>query len=259
MANLGGLAVGSTVKLAVNGTLTSFIIIQHGLPSSVYDSSCDGTWLMSESIYTLRPFGVSVNNYSLSTMHTYLNGDYINLFSEDIKNAIKTVRIPYSKGTGSSGSLAVGANGLETKVFLLSAAEMGYSSNYMRIEGAPVSYFNGVDNTQKIGLYNGNPTIWWLRSPNISGNTTMFYVRQTNGMLVSGTMTNQYGVRPAFILPSDITLDENGNIAVKSFGGFANIGGVNKELAGGHVNIAGAWKDISGIYMNIGGTWKEMP
>ena len=41
---LGDMAVGSTVKIKVNGTLTDFIIVHQGNPDpGIYDASCDGT------------------------------------------------------------------------------------------------------------------------------------------------------------------------------------------------------------------------
>ena len=42
--SLCNMAVGSTVKIKVDGTLMDFIIVQQGNPdSTIYDSSCDGT------------------------------------------------------------------------------------------------------------------------------------------------------------------------------------------------------------------------
>ena len=44
---LGDMAVGSTVKIKVNGTAKDFIIVHQGNPdSTIYDSSCDGTWVL---------------------------------------------------------------------------------------------------------------------------------------------------------------------------------------------------------------------
>lgn len=41
---LCNMAVGSTVKIKVDGTLMDFIIVHQGNPdSTIYDSSCDGT------------------------------------------------------------------------------------------------------------------------------------------------------------------------------------------------------------------------
>ena len=41
---LSSKAVGSIVKIKVNGTLRDFIVVQQGKPSSIYDESCNGTW-----------------------------------------------------------------------------------------------------------------------------------------------------------------------------------------------------------------------
>lgn len=53
MANvlLSTKAVGSTVKLTVNGKAREFIVVHQGKPSSVYDESCNGTWLLMKDIY----------------------------------------------------------------------------------------------------------------------------------------------------------------------------------------------------------------
>ena len=49
-AKLGAKAVGSIVKLKVGGTAKEFIVVHQGKPSSMYDSSCDGTWLLMKDI-----------------------------------------------------------------------------------------------------------------------------------------------------------------------------------------------------------------
>ena len=55
MANvkLGTKAVGSIVKIKVNGASKDFIVVQQGNPNtSTYDSSCAGTWLLMTVSYT---------------------------------------------------------------------------------------------------------------------------------------------------------------------------------------------------------------
>ena len=113
MANvkLGTKAVGSIVKIKVNGAAKDFIIVHQGLPSSAYDASCNGTWLLMKDIYTTSTFSNNNNSYKDSSIHSYLNGTFFNLIDGDIRNAIKQVKIPYQNGTGSGGSLATGSNG----------------------------------------------------------------------------------------------------------------------------------------------------
>ena len=95
MANvrLGAKAVGSTVKIKVNGTVKDFIIIHQGKPSSVYDDSCNGTWLLMKDIYEKRQWNSSnTNDYANSTIHSYLNSTFLNLLESNIKTAIKQVK-----------------------------------------------------------------------------------------------------------------------------------------------------------------------
>ena len=90
MANvrLGAKAVGSTVKIKVNGTVKDFIIIHQGKPSSVYDDSCNGTWLLMKDIYEKRQWNSSnTNDYANSTIHSYLNSTFLNLLEPNIKRA----------------------------------------------------------------------------------------------------------------------------------------------------------------------------
>ena len=53
MANkaISTLAVGSSVYLNVGGVRKEFLVVHQGKPSSLYDSSCNGTWLLMKDIY----------------------------------------------------------------------------------------------------------------------------------------------------------------------------------------------------------------
>ena len=129
MANkaISTLAVGSSVYLNVGGVRKEFLVVHQGLPSSMYDASCNGTWLLMKDIYENRKWHSSnVNKYETSDINTYLNGPFFNLFDSNIKDAIKQVKLPYRKGGGSGGTTQQGANGLPCKIFLLSAPEVHY-------------------------------------------------------------------------------------------------------------------------------------
>lgn len=162
MANvkLGTKAVGSIVKIKVNGASKDFIVVQQGNPNtSTYDSSCNGTWLLMKDIYTTSTFGNN-NSYKDSSIHTYLNGTFYNLIDSNIRAAIKQVKIPYQNGTGSGGSLATGSNGLSTKVFLLSGYEVGWTTSdngYFPKDGVRLAYFgNSSSGNSKRIAYNGS-------------------------------------------------------------------------------------------------------
>ena len=122
MANvkLGTKAVGSIVKIKVNGASKDFIVVQQGNPNTgTYDSSCAGTWLLMKDIYTTSTFGNN-NSYKDSSIHTYLNGTFYNLIDSNIRAGIKQVIIPYLNGTCSCDSLATGSNAHSPKEILLS-------------------------------------------------------------------------------------------------------------------------------------------
>lgn len=210
MANvkLGTKAVGSIVKIKVNGASKDFIVVQQGNPNtSTYDSSCAGTWLLMKDIYTTSTFSSNNNSYKDSSIHSYLNSTFFNLIDSDIRAAIKQVKIPYQNGTGSGGSLATGSNGLSTKVFLLSGYEVGWTTSdnsYFPKDGAKLDYFgSGSGGNSKRIAYNGSSAaIWWLRSPNTNNNNNVWNVN-TDGSNNNNWYNNSYGVRPALMEPCD--------------------------------------------------------
>lgn len=207
------IVVGSTVKLLENGTAVEYLVVHQGLPSSMYDMSCDGTWLLRKDIYETRQWHSSnTNSYKASTIHSYLNSTFLGLFDSDIQVAIKEVKIPYVNGTADS-AVASGANGLAAKIFLLSGYEVGWTQStysYFPIDGACLSYFIGTAATdsKRTGYLSGTATIWWLRSPltNVTKNAwSVLYSGDYGG----GLCSNSYGIRPALVLPSTAVFDKN--------------------------------------------------
>ncbi len=202
---LGSLAVGSIVKIKVNGAAKDFIIVHQGLPSSDYDASCNGVWVVMKGIYTKSTFGNN-NHYNGSGIHTYLNETFYNLINFKIRAAIKQVKIPYITTSG----IQSGANGLSTKVFLLSGTEVGFSGvSYMFNEGAKLSYF---DSASKRVAYNGSSAaVWWLRSPGTNSSLGVWGVK-SDGFNDRWNCNYTNGVRPALILPSTTLVDKSSNV-----------------------------------------------
>ena len=211
------LAVGSTVKLMEGGTAVEYLVVNQGIPSnsSLYDASCDGTWLLRKDIHSERQWNSSnVNDYANSTINTWLNGDFFNSFGSVEQAAIKQVKIPYRAGYGSDGSDQSGANGLLCKIFLLGGYEVGFTTSdnpYFPADGAKLSYFEaGTDSSalnKRIAYLNGLETIWWLRSPRTDGTRRAWCV-QTIGILGGGDTSDSAGIRPALVLPSNALFDE---------------------------------------------------
>lgn len=221
MANvkLSTKAVGSIVKIKVNGAAKDFIIVHQGLPSSAYDASCNGVWVVMKDIYTTSTFGNN-NSYKDSSIHSYLNSTFYNLIDSKIRAAIKQVKIPYQNGTGSGGSLATGANGLSTKVFLLSGYEVGWTTSdnsYFPRDGAKLDYFgSGSGGNSKRVAYNGSSAAeWWLRSP-YTGNGNGVWGVKSDGSNGIWNYNNTYGVRPAFVLPSTLVVSDDGTVSTNT-------------------------------------------
>lgn len=214
MANvkLSTKAVGSIVKIKVNGAAKDFIIVHQGLPSSAYDASCNGVWVVMKDIYTTMKWDGSNNDYLNSDMTAYLNGTFISLIDADIRNAIKQVKIPYTNY--SNNNVMSGSNGLSCKVFLLSGTEVGFSGvSYMNTEGAKLSYF---DSANKRVAYNGSSAAeWWLRSPDTSSSYIVWTVK-SDGSSGHWNYHVTCGVRPAFVLPSSLVVSDDGTVSTNT-------------------------------------------
>ena len=260
MANvkLGTKAVGSIVKIKVNGASKDFIVVQQGNPNtSTYDSSCAGTWLLMKDIYTTSTFGNN-NSYKDSSIHTYLNGTFYNLIDSDIRAAIKQVKIPYLNGTGGGdGSLATGANGLSTKVFLLSGYEVGWTTsddiNFPK-DGIRLAYFgSGSGGNSKRVAYNGSSADrWWLRSPHTNNHGSVWAVN-TEGSYDAGRWNyHSDGVRPALILPSTLFVSNDGTVSTNTAPSTPWNISVPSSIMGG-TNISISWAKSSDAESNLAG------
>lgn len=208
MAFLGDKAVGSIVKLNISGVATDFIVVHQGLPSSKYDDSCNGTWLLMKDIYGTKAWDSTNNDYKNSDIHDYLNGTFLDLFDSNIKEAINQVQIPCRSAL------------LSTKIFLLSGYEVGWTQSTSAdfpIEGACLSYFSGTaeEDSKRIAYLDGSATIWWLRSYRVGYSKNVIFVN-TAGGYGNLSCTVVYGIRPALILPSSLLVGEDGTVSTNT-------------------------------------------
>ena len=254
---LSSKAIGSTIKLKVNGSAKDFIVVHQGKPSSVYDDSCNGTWLLMKDIYENRAWHSSnTNDYANSTIHSYLNSTFLNLFESNIKNAIKQVKLPYRKGSGTSTTVTSGSNGLSAKIFLLSATETSFSFSYMPSgEGAELAYFKGcADNSsdsKRVAKLNGSAALWWLRSPFCNLFSSALYVYSSgdwNFNICSGSC----GIRPALILPSTLLVSDDGTVSTNTAPSTPGSISVPSSIMGG-TNISISWAKSSDAESNLAG------
>ena len=255
---LSSKAIGSTIKLKVNGSAKDFIVVHQGKPSSVYDDSCNGTWLLMKDIYENRQWHSSnTNDYANSTIHSYLNSTFLNLFESNIKKAIKQVKLPYRKGSGTSTTVTSGSNGLSAKIFLLSATETSFNfSSYMPSgEGAELAYFKGcADNSadsKRVAYLNGSAALWWLRSPGCGGVGGALCVVSGGGW-GGGNCSGSCGIRPALILPSTLLVSDDGTVSTNTAPSTPGSISVPSSIMGG-TNISISWAISSDAESNLAG------
>lgn len=232
-------------------------VVHQGKPSSVYDDSCNGTWLLMKDIYENRQWHSSnTNDYANSTIHSYLNSTFLNLFESNIKNAIKQVKLPYRKGSGTSTTVTSGSNGLSAKIFLLSATEMSFNFSYMPSgEGAELAYFKGcADNSsdsKRVAYLNGSVTVWWLRSPYCYDFIGALCV-SSDGDWCSHYCSSSFGIRPALILPSTLLVSDDGTVSTNTAPSTPGSISVPSSIMGG-TNISISWAKSSDAESNLAG------
>ena len=254
---LSSKAIGSTIKLKVNGSAKDFIVVHQGKPSSVYDDSCSGTWLLMKDIYENRQWHSSdTNDYANSTIHSYLNSTFLAMLDSNIQKAIKQVKLPYRKGSGTSTTVTSGSNGLPAKIFLLSATEMSFNFSYMPSgEGAELAYFKGcADNSldsKRVAYLNGSATGWWLRSPSCNYFYNALCV-SSNGDWSDYGCSNSYGIRPALILPSTLLVSDDGTVSTNTAPSTPGSISVPSSIMGG-TNISISWAKSSDAESNLAG------
>lgn len=219
---ISSLAVGSSVFMNVNGYRKEFLIVNKGNPdSTLYDSSCDGTWLLMKNIYAEKVWDSYYNDYKQSDIYTYLNTTFIDLFDSGVKSIIKAVRIPYVDGNGMGGvggKVYSGSDGLLTKAFLLSVYELGWSgiSNTFQ-DGACLDYFVGTatgklaSEPKRVANWSGVADDWALRTPE-KGDTKVVWCVTEYGALTGYNATIYHRIRPALILPNETIIDDNFNV-----------------------------------------------
>ena len=202
---LGNKSVGSIVKLKENGVLVDFYVAKHD-----YENGLNGsgrTLVVRKDCYDTRQWHTSnVNAYATSAIDTWLNSTYKNLLDADIRGVIGTTKIKYTPGNGNT---TVGT--LERAIFLLSVTELGRSASYANTEGTALS----IASSLQIAYLNGSAVVQWTRSPS-TNNANYACCLSTNGSVGGSHCYNTYGSRPAFTLPSTLSVSDDGSVSVNT-------------------------------------------
>ena len=268
---LGNVTVGTILKLNEKGTPQNYIVVHQGKPSSMYDNSCNGTWLLRQNIYSKHYWSSDGSNFFnawTNHINEYLATTCLNLFDEAIQSVIKTVKIPFCQG-GRSSTVYSGAKGYECQVFLLSGYEVGFTtSDYpsIPIDGAKLTYFesgNGSSAKQKRIAKLSESVEWWLRSANPDSRFDVWSVDSYGGFRRDSADISVYGVRPAMVMPTDLIVDDNGNITANTYPDPPTSITVPSEAIPTGSTIAISWSAVTGATYKLqrsadGGSWADV-
>jgi hypothetical protein len=241
---LGNKAVGSIVKLKENGVLVDFYVAKQN-----YESSLNGSGrvlLVRKDCYDTRQWHTSnVNAYATSAIDTWLNGTYKALFDADIQTAMSTTKFYYTPGNGNTTVTT-----LQRAVFLLSGTELGQSNAYCKVEGTSLD--STLVATLKIAYLNGSAVVQWTRSP-YTGGTGYAWCLGTGGGFGRNDCSNTRGSRPAFTLPSSLSVSDDGSVSVNTAptitSGTANGSNLGTKTAG--FNFQYTVNDVDGDTVTV--------
>lgn len=202
---LGNKATGSIIKLKENGVLADFYVAKHD-----YESGLNGTGrtlVVRKDCYDTRAWEADqVNAYASSDIDTWLNGTYKNFLDADIQSVLGTTKFYYTPGNGNTTVTT-----LQRAIFLLSVTELGKTASYANVEGSALP----IASTLQIAYRNGSAVVQWTRSPDSSDTYYACYLNTTD---VVGSNFTYYsnGSRPAFTLPSNLSVSDDGSVSVNT-------------------------------------------
>lgn len=247
-ATIGSLPIGTTLYIKESNQRTAFVLAKHDYEEasskwSTFPGNGKGLSLLARSSKTVLSHVWSTesasydsrftNIYSGSTIDKWLNGEYFRTLDSSISSKIKNTNIRVSPGPqtykdddGNSHTTDGSAvTWISRKVFLLSATELGMSSNVSGItkEGT------ALPNCSEM-LYNiiGSSNYAWTRSRCFDATPFAYpeFFKYNNSAVVSSSKSNnsyytyttisdvtkKYPVLPAFTLPATLEVDVNGNV-----------------------------------------------
>ena len=201
---LGNETLGTIVKLKENGVPQEFYVAKHGYPTN----GNGRTLLVRRYIYDTRQWHTSnVNAYASCVLDGWFENTYHTLFSESVRAMISAVTIPYTPGNGNNTVTT-----LSRRVFALSVTELGKTASYANVEGSALP----IASTLQIA-YNssGSTVVQWTRSPYTSGTYNACYL-YTDGDVGNNFCIITRGARPAFTLPSSLSVSDDGSVTVNT-------------------------------------------
>lgn len=217
---IGLLPVGTIVRLKENGELVEYILVHQGLPSVKYDLSCNGSWILRKDLLINHPYAEGENQpyFASSLALEWLNSQMYNWFDPSTREKILPVKIPY-RADGDPPTTKTGAEGLQCRIFFLSAPEFGYDYAHHG-DGTRLAYFESGNtpsaNAKRAAQVNGKNEDYYTRSPDYRrGPVGIILCVSESGYFGTTNSTSPessayYGFRPAMIIQPDSEVSPDG-------------------------------------------------
>lgn len=181
-------------------------------PYIVLTNNYDGKTLLLRK-YLLNDF-IRMNEYYAKyegcEMDTYLKNDFFDILSNEVQQKIEETEIVVThqawQGKNDNGKTYL----IKRKVFLLSCAELGFTTKYVvQKEGKKLKYFKKDENWFAY-LENDNTRgyPWWLRTNDTMSESCFWFVAGSEAIVSRINSFDTNAVRPAFCLNSDLEIEK---------------------------------------------------
>lgn len=234
---------GASIIEQENGNDTYFIVAKHNYEPELNGSGL--TLLVRKNNYEKRRWNSrNVNKYSDCELDTWFNSTYYKLLSDDLKNAIRKAKMPYTLGGSDSTQSTLSRN-----IFALSATELGVKSDSTYEEGSVLPTNNLLLST---GSYDN--VAQWTRSPAAKSNSSK------SKKAVAIAFSNQSNVYEARDVECILAEDDVSSCAIYARPAFAVQGNVMVALSYGvevtSITVPDAQKNLM---MFLGNTYQLTP
>ena len=95
---IGNVAVGTTLHLKESGVYQDYLVVNQGRPSSMYDASCNGTWLVRLNLIAKRAWDSgNSNKLETSDIQQWLNSDMLGNMTRISKGLLNKLKFPIER------------------------------------------------------------------------------------------------------------------------------------------------------------------
>lgn len=198
---LAQLAEGTLIKILENGSPVEFYLAKHS-----YEPSLNGEGrelVVRKDVYRERAWNNTTRNqWEHSSLRSWLNSTYKDLFTSTIQNLIGNTAYDYTIG---DGDWTVSTR--SDAVFLLSLTELGRTNSNANTEGSRLP----IAGILYPVYYRDESVTQWTRTPT-KGRTDSSFTVMANNTVYAPLITDPYGVRPCFTIPSTALVDQDLNL-----------------------------------------------